>query len=158
MAQADYFLKIDDVDGESIVAGHEKWIELSSWSWGETNVVSSDPAGGSTGKVSVQDFSFTLHRSAASPLLFLACATGQHYDKAQLECRKAGSAAQKQEVYLNITLSDVLVSSYGLSGHEPGAIVRDELSLNFTKIEWTFTAKNGNPIKAGYDVKANKKV
>ena len=33
-AQADYFLKIPGVDGESTDAGHKNEIEILSWSWG----------------------------------------------------------------------------------------------------------------------------
>ena len=41
MAGSDYLLKIKTIDGESKQKGHEKWIELQSWSWGESNAGSS---------------------------------------------------------------------------------------------------------------------
>ena len=102
---SDYFLKIEGIDGESNDLAHQKWIELQSWSWGESNAGSSLGGGGAgAGKVSFQDFHFTARHSKAGPLLMLACATGQHIQKAQLEARKAGG---KQEIYLQVTLSKV---------------------------------------------------
>ena len=51
--------------------------------------------------------------SKASPKLFLACATGQHFKEAKLVGRKAGKAQQE---FLTWTFSDVLVSSYQTGG------------------------------------------
>jgi len=36
MASVDYFLKIEGVEGESADKAHKGWIDLESWSWGET--------------------------------------------------------------------------------------------------------------------------
>ncbi len=33
----DYFLQIAGIDGESTDAKHKGWIDVESWSWGETN-------------------------------------------------------------------------------------------------------------------------
>ena len=146
----DFFLKIEGIDGESVDTGHEKWIELQSWSWGESNAGSSTAGGGlGSGKVSMQDFHFVARRSKASPTLMLACATGQHIQKAQLEARKAGG---KQEVFLQITLENVLVSSYQLGGQDPGGHTQDQLSLNFAKIEMKYTVPaTGEVVDHFYD-------
>ena len=62
MAHVDYFLKIEGIDGESADAKHKGDIQLESFSWGETNSGShSSGGGGGAGKVSMQDFSFTVH-------------------------------------------------------------------------------------------------
>ena len=37
MAAADFYLKIDGIDGESEDSKHTKEIEVQSWSWGESN-------------------------------------------------------------------------------------------------------------------------
>jgi type VI secretion system secreted protein Hcp len=139
---ADYFLKLDGINGESRDARHEKWIELQSWSWGEANAGGGTSAGGGAGKVSYQDMSFTARLNAASPLLMLACATGQHIQKATLSCRKAGG---KEVEYLQINLTDCLVSSYEPGGTANGSPKVDDrpvesLSLNFTKIEMVYAS------------------
>lgn len=162
-AQVDYFLKIDGIEGESTDNRHKGEIEILSWSWGESNtgVMSHAATGGGAGKVSMQDFHFTAVMSKASPSLFLKCATGEHIKQAVLTARKAGG---DQQDYLKITLTDVLISSYQIGGSNgDGGIPIDQFSLNFAKIEFEYRPQKADggldaPIKAGYDLKANKKV
>ena len=67
---ADAFLKIGDVKGECKDAEYKEWIEVLSWSWGASQL---GTAGHGTGlgasKVSLNDFSYTMHFCAASPEL-----------------------------------------------------------------------------------------
>jgi type VI secretion system secreted protein Hcp len=158
----DYFLKIEGIDGESKDDKHKGTIDLQSWSWGETQSgAHSGGGGGGAGKVSMQDFHFVMSHNKASPKLMLACATGQHIPKATLTCRKAGG---KQEEFLKITFQDLLVSSYQTGGSAHGdAVPSDQISINFSKIEFEYKEQNekgavGSPVKAGYDLKANKKI
>src|SRR5688572_18436432 len=96
MAAADYFLKIDGIEGESQDAKHKAEIDLESWSWGETQSGShATGGGGGAGKVSMQDFHFVMRVNKASPKLLLACASGQHIPSAILTCRKAGGDQQE---------------------------------------------------------------
>ena len=61
MAAVDYFLKIEGIEGESLQKGHEKQIEIMSFSWGESNTGSfAGNLGGGSGKVSMNDFHFTV--------------------------------------------------------------------------------------------------
>jgi type VI secretion system secreted protein Hcp len=114
MAQVDYFLKIDGIEGESFDSKHKNEIDLESWSWGETQTgTHAGGGGGGAGKVSMQDFHFVMKYNKSSPKLFQACASGQHIPKAVLTCRKAGG---EQEEYLKVTMSDLLVSSYQSGG------------------------------------------
>jgi type VI secretion system secreted protein Hcp len=129
-----FFLKLDGVDGESADKKHAGSIDVESFSWGLTNSSTNTPGGGAgAGRASFQDFSFTSRVSKASPKLFLACASGQHIKKAVLTVRKAGS---EQQDYLQVTLTDCLVSSYQSAGESGGdAVPTDQFSLNFAKIE-----------------------
>lgn len=162
MAAVDYFLKLDGIDGEATDAKYKNSIDVESWSWGETQSgTHSGGGGGGAGKVQMQDFHFVMKINKASPKLMLACATGEHVKKATLTCRKAGG---KQEDFLTIVMSDLLVSSYqtGGSGHSD-IVPTDQISLNFSKIEFEYkpqdaAGKLGSPIKTGYDVKQNKKL
>jgi type VI secretion system secreted protein Hcp len=162
MAAVDYFLKLDGIDGESADHKHKGEIDLHSWSWGETNSGSQHlGGGGGSGKVSVQDFHFTMGINKASPKLALSCASGEHIKKAVLVCRKAG---KDQQEYLKITLSDVLVSSYQCGGSAHSDVLPvDQISLNFGKFELEYKEQKpdgtlGGSTSAGWDVKQNKKV
>lgn len=161
MAQVDYFLKIDGIEGESTDAKHKNEIDVVSWSWGESQPgASAYGGGGGAGKVDMQDFSFAMRASKASPKLILACADGTHVAEATLVCRKAGGA---QEEYMTITLSDLLVSAYQTGGSGGDVIPIDQVTLNFSKIQVEYKGQKADgsmdsPVKVGYDLKANKKV
>src|SRR5437762_7588357 len=134
MAAVDYFLKIDGVEGESQVKGQEGAIEVLSFSWGASqsgNVAHG--GGGGAGKVSMQDFHFTMRAGKATPKLFLACATGQHAKQAVLIGMRGGEAPQQ---FLKYELADVLISSYQAGGQPPAdATPFEAVSLNFAKIQ-----------------------
>lgn len=161
MAQVDYFLKIDGIDGESTDDKHKNEIDLESWSWGESNGGDAAHRGGmGAGKVAMQDFHFTMEVCKATPKLMLACADGQHIKEATLTCRKAGGTQQE---YLKIKFSDMVVSSYQTGGSRGQVKPIDQISLNFSKIEYEYKEQKkdgtlGGSVKAGYDVKANKKL
>ena len=160
MARVDYFLKIDGIAGESKDAVHNGEIDVESYSFGVTQSgTMAFGGGGGAGKAQFQDFHFVSKPSKATPRLFLACSGGDHFAKAVLTCRKAGG---KQEEFLKITLSDLLVTSYGLGEQGLGTELLEQTSLNFAKIEQEYREQKadgslGGWVKAGWDVKANKK-
>lgn len=158
MAAADYFLKIDGIPGESTDGKHKDEIDLASWSWGESNSGShSGGGGGGAGKVAMQDFHFTMKANKATPKLFLACAKGQHIKEALLTCRKAGG---KQEEYLKIKFSDLLISSYNTGGSGGEVVPIEQISFNFSKIEVAYAPQKpdgslGSPVTHWWDLKKN---
>ena len=158
MAAADFFLKIDGVDGESQDATHKGSIEIKGWSWGEHNQGTfSSISGGGAGKVNMGDFNFSQLFQCSSPELAVRCATGEHIKKAVLTCRKAG---KEQREYLKITMEDVLVSDYHTGGTPEGGTT-DSISLNFTKITWSYNKQKADGSmegwkNKGYDLKAQK--
>lgn len=162
-AAVDYFLKIDGIEGESTDDQHRNQIEILSFSWGENQPGISRQAqgvgGGGSGKASFQDIHFKASANKATPKLMLAAATGQHIKSAKLFVRKAG---ERQQDFYEIELQDVIVSSYQAGG-QGGSVPTDSFSLNFTKIQFEYSPQSpdgtlGSPIKAGYDIKANKKI
>jgi type VI secretion system secreted protein Hcp len=161
MAAVDYFLKLKGIEGEASDHKHKGEIDVESWSWGETNSgTHGGGGGGGAGKVTMQDFHFVMKNSKASPKLMQTCATGDHIADGTLVCRKAGG---DQQEYLTIKLTDLLVSSYQTGGSHGDIVPMDQVSLNFAKIEFDYKEQKpdgslGGSIKAGYDVKANKKV
>lgn len=158
-AAVDYFLKIDGIEGESANSRHGGEIEIESFSWGAAQSGTGGSGGGGAGKVSFQDIHFTAKTSKASPKLMLACASGEHIKDAVLVGELSGKRGQK---FLEIKLTDVLVSSYQ-SGGSDGNVPTDSFSLNFAKIEFTYYPMNrdgslGAPVKAGWDIKENRSV
>jgi len=130
MAAVDYFLKVDGVEGESTDDKHNDEIDVLSWSWGvQQSGTMAHGGGGGEGKASFNDFNFTHHVDKASPVLLKACATGEHIKEAVLTARKAG---ERQEEFLKVTFSDILVSSYRNGGGQDG--VSSDVSLNYQKV------------------------
>jgi type VI secretion system secreted protein Hcp len=156
MAAVDYFLKIDGIQGESKDDRHKDEIDIESFSWGETQSGTfAAGGGGGAGKVSMQDFHFTMPVNKASPALFLACAQGNHIKNAILTCRKGG-----REEFMKVTMNDVLVSSFQMGG-AGGVVPTDQISLNFAMIEVEYkeqdaTGKLVGSIKKWFDFKSMK--
>lgn len=161
MAAVDYVLKIDGVDGESKQEGHEGWIDVLSWSWGESNAGAwAEGGGGGAGKVSMQGFSFTQKMHKGTPKLMEYCATGKHFPKANLKARKAGG---KTETYLELKFTDVSVTSYQTGGHGDDPVPLESISLGFSKVELEYKEQKadgsmGGAVMAGYDLKVGKAV
>ena len=159
MAAVDFFIKFDGIKGESTDAKHKDEIDVESWSFGETNTAGGGTGGGGgAGKVSIQDFQFTMQLNRASPALMKACATGQHIKEATLSARKAGKGQQE---YLTFKFRDVLVSSFQSAGTEELAVPTDSVSLAFAKIEVEYKPEKadgslGSAVEFRYDLKANK--
>src|SRR5947209_130778 len=137
MAQVDYFLKIDSVDGESTDDKHKGEIEVESWSFGGTNSGSfNSGGGGGSGKVVLNDFSFVKKVDKASAKLLTSCCTGEHLKTATLVCRKAG---KDQQEFLTIILSPILISSFQSGGSAGSDIIpMDQVSINYGKVEFKY--------------------
>ncbi len=162
MAQVDYFLKIEGVEGESTDDKHKGEIELESWSFGGANNGSfSSGGGGGSGKVSLQDFHFVKKTDKASAKLLTACCTGEHLKKVTLTCRKAG---KEQQEFLQIILSPVLISSYQTGGSAGSEIIpMEQIALNYGKIEFKYKQQQedgslGGEVVGGWNVTTNKPV
>jgi type VI secretion system secreted protein Hcp len=159
MAAVDYFLKIDGIQGESKADKHKDEIDIQSFSWGATQSGTfAAGGGGGAGKVSMQDFHFTMPDNKASPALFLACAQGDHIKNATFVARKAG---KEQQEFLKVTMSDVLVSSFQTGGSGGDIVPTDQISLNFAKIEVEYKEQDAagkllGQVKKWFDLKSVK--
>ncbi len=162
MAAVDYYLKIQGIDGEAQDSKHKGEIQLQSWSFGATQTGTfsrSDVSGGGSGKVTVQDFHFTMFTNKASPKLLAACMSGKHIPEATLTCRKAGEQAAE---FLTYTFSDLLISSFQTGGSEATDLPIDQITFNFSKISQEYkeqlkTGGVGGAVTAGWDLKQNQK-
>jgi type VI secretion system secreted protein Hcp len=162
MALFDAFLKIEGIDGESADAKHKGDIQLESFSWSEHQTGTAGTGGGlGAGKVAMQDFHITKKVDKASPKLMVACADGEHIKKATLVCRKAG---KDQQEFMKWTFTDILVSSYSIGASAQGDhLPMEQVSMNYSKFEMEYKEQTsggtlGGTVKAGWDVKANKKI
>ena len=145
MANADYYLQIDTIKGESEAKGFEEQMQIQSWSFGATNSGSSGVGtGAGTGKVSLQDFHFVIQNGKASVQLFLACCQGNHIPKAVLSCRKTGGNGTPY-TYYTVTFQDLVISSFQTGGSDgSGALPMESISFNFTKITQEYSQQKAD--------------
>jgi len=163
-SNVDFFLKLEspNVLGESMDSTHQGEIDVLSWSWGESQTGTMfQGGGGGVGKINMQDFHFTMYVNKAMPTLMQYCASGQQISKGTLTCRKAGTDTPQE--YLKIYFTELLVSSYQTGGSGGGTLPVDSISLNYSSIQFEYKEQNpdgsvGNPVKAGWNLKLNKKM
>jgi len=157
----DYLLEIDGVQGESKDSKHPNAIDALSFSWGALNSGSAGSGSGAgAGKVRFNEVHISATVNRASPILFRACADGQHFKKARLIVRKQGDVQQE---YYVVDFEDVLVSMYRAgNGSLHGSLPIDSFSLDFAKVTFQYHPQNNNggldpAITTGWDLKQNKK-
>lgn len=156
-------IKIDSIPGMSQIDGFADQIQVSSFSWGMSQIANFQTAhGGGAGKANVQDLTFMHFVDKASPKLMLACCTGQHIKDAILTCRKVDGNSGVD--FFKITLTDVLVSGVSPSGSNGDDTPAESVSLAFAsyKVEYQEQdnkgAKKGGPIDVKYSIQQNKKL
>jgi type VI secretion system secreted protein Hcp len=157
----DMFMKIEGIEGESADKDHGKSIDVLAWSWGMSNSGTAHHGGGSgSGKVNVQDLSFTKYLDKATTALMLHASNGKHVDKATLTVRKAGG--DKPVEYLKITMEQVLITSLSTGGSGGEDRLTENVTLNFAKVgvEYDPQSKGGSGVGVttyGWDIAANTK-
>jgi type VI secretion system secreted protein Hcp len=128
----DAFLKIEGVDGEAESKSdkHKGWIEVSSFS--------SPFRPGSPVSPTATALEFTKPTDKSSPVLFSRCAAGTPATWARLELVQTNPTVVR---VFDIRMSNVLVTAASVMSDPSASDARptESLSLNFTKIEWTYT-------------------
>lgn len=176
MAQFDYFIKIDQIPGESTDEKHKDEIEVLSYQFGmEHGDAGSSSTGGArtAGRVRHKPFQFTKVIDKASAKLLEKCCNGTHIPKAVFTAHRAQGDKQK---YLQIDFTDIIVSNWkaapqpaverSIAGEGGGGVMLQEESveLNYGSIKFTYTAtdhktgKAAGDVVAGWDLIANKKI
>ncbi len=164
----DAYLFLDKIDGESLStldtkpAGlSKKPTDIYSFSFGASNptTVGSASGGSGAGKVSVSSFHIMKKTDNASPMLFQACCTGDHYEKAAVALRKAGGKDNKQQIFLLYEFEQVFVDNIQWSGSSGGDDTPTEsVSFSFGKVKVTNYAQDkagkvGNGVEGKWDLR-----
>lgn len=150
-AQSGY-LKLGDIKGESTDAKHKDWIIIQSFSQGLSKQSAATGAARMRSAVIMKDFVVTKKIDMSSPKLMEAAVKGQVIPEVILELTTSG-----RNTFYTVKMTNVLISSYSTSGDTGGnAPVMEEMSLNFEKIEWTYTDSKGGSTTASYNVATNK--
>lgn len=155
----DMFMKLDDIKGESVDAAHKGEIDVLSWSWGASQAGSSQVGGGTgSGKVQIQDLSFTKYTDRSSPVLLGMCASGKPIKTAVLTIRKAGNTPLE---YVKITMNQGIVTSIAHGGDGGGDKHTETVTLNFSAVQYDYTPQKADGsgdavVTMGWDIAGNK--
>jgi type VI secretion system secreted protein Hcp len=163
MAVADFLLEIKgpDVKGESQDHQFPESIEISSWSWGGTNVSAHGfGSGGGTGKASLGDLMLQKFVDKTSATLFAKMMSGEHFQEAILHIRK--TAGEKPIEFLKYTMKKVTVTSLSDGGHGSNNLIPESFSLGYEEVKMEYIVQNpdgtkGATVQAGWNLAQNKK-
>jgi type VI secretion system Hcp family effector len=116
-------------------------------------------SGGGSGKSQWQDLTVRCKFDKCYPTLMQKCAAGDHIPSVVISACKAGGT---QEEFLNIRMTDVLISSLNMAGAQSTETMFD-MGFNFAQIvvtgtPQTNTGASGASVVAGWDVKQNIKI
>ncbi len=149
------YMNWDGVPGDVTTQGFEKWIELTSFQWGVGRGIGSAMSGQASRESSIPSVSeivVTKRMDASSPGLWTDSVAGQLNTTVKIAFTTTSQGATTQ--FLNYELTNTGLSGYSLSSG--GDMPTESLSLNFTKVVWSFTGTDpsvqGTPVTQGYDL------
>lgn len=157
----DMFIKLEGIKGESEDKSHKGEIDVLAWSWGMSNSGTTHVGGGGgSGKVNVQDLSFTKYVDRGTPTLMLFACNGQHIKEGTLIVRKAGGG--KPVEYIKIKMTDIIVTSLSTGGSGDGDRLTENVTLNFAKVAYDYVPQKQDgtadaAIPMTWDIAANTK-
>ena len=108
-AQADYYLKLDGIEGEGIVKGESGWIQLYSVQYNESDFDFIAGIPNPTAQTDNPKWTLIKQFDKSSPKLFEAVATGKHIKEGTL------TLCNDDECQSKILLTDVLVIGFNVN-------------------------------------------
>ena len=155
------YMKYGDVDGAVTTTGFEKWIELSSFQWGVGRAIGTAARGAATREASepsISEIVVTKRLDKASTKLFMDAVAGDL--SATVKFKFTTTTKDKIDTFLAYELTNCGLSGYSISSG--GDAPTESLSLNFTKVMFTYTERDpkvaGSPDTVGYDLLTMAKV
>ena len=143
MASADYYLKIDTIEGESEAMGFEKQMQIESWSFGASNCGSSGSGTGlGVGKVSFQDFHFVVQNGKASVSAFLGYLQRQPHSAGDLELPQNGRRRNSLILITKLRLATLVISSFQTGGSNgSGVLPMEQFPSTLRKLRLNTSSK-----------------
>ncbi len=153
------YMNWDGAPGPVKTKGYEKWIEVSSFQWGVGRNIGTASRGSSTREASEPSFSeitVTKVLDKSTTKLFTEAVAGDL--SKTVKFKFTTTTKDTVDTYLAVELSNCAASAFSISaGHE--GIPQESLSINFTKVMFTYTERDekvgGSPDTVGYDLPTN---
>ena len=134
----DMFIKIEDIEGESTDKDHNSWIDVLSFNYGHSRIVS-DPGTGATGDANFQDLVVVKDVDKSSPKIAEAVVSGKSIPLVEFELVRTFSDGGRA-TYFVYELTNVRVTSYSIGGSgETEDVPVESFSLNFEEFRYVYT-------------------
>lgn len=135
-----FVLRIDGIDGDSVLDGHSDSIDVISWSWGVARPTA--PGSGSAGRSGRPDFD-DLHVAAsisrASPAIVESCVTGRRHREAVLTGLRSSGDGQLVD-FVEYELGDVSITSVEHGDTDDGPPI-EEMSIDYRTFEIRYVSQ-----------------
>lgn len=139
----DYYVKVDGIDGESTARGHERWIDVDSFSWGVAN----------GGSAQFMPFGWTQAVDKSTPYIFVAVASGEHFANVQMDTVRSGG--RSDESFFTMLFEDAVFTSLQVNGGPDGIDVAGQLVYQVVEMRYRPQRPDGTydpPIIGRWDV------
>ncbi|NJM84063.1 MAG: type VI secretion system tube protein Hcp [Tabrizicola sp.] len=158
------YLKLPDIDGESVRADHEGEIDVHGVHWQVKQRSSANIGSGRT-QARAEISGMTLYKvyDASSPYLALTAMLGKAIDEAVLMVRKDSGEAHLD--YLTVTMKKCVIAEYEMTNDDPGEdgsqVIREKLVLSFEEVAIKYVVQaddhsKGDEHEIEYSVAAGK--
>jgi len=136
------YIKFEEpaVEGSSSAPGHEREIEVLSWSHGFAQPTSGrrDFSAPDTGELAThQNLTFTKYLDATTNTLLRLCWSGKQIGKATISCYRSDGSNSKLVQYLEIVMQHVVIANYSVSGG-PGDLPVENVSLDYGIVQYNY--------------------
>jgi type VI secretion system secreted protein Hcp len=150
-AQADYFLKLEGVEGESKESRHSGWIEIHSLAFPPAAGVRDVAHGQPTGKRQFSQFVIVKKVDKSTPLLKQSVARANIHPKVVLELVQSDGTSYRY------TFTDVLIANVALVNPKPGDAPTESITFNYGQLVIEYKEQKSDWRKAELrDVRAPK--
>lgn len=153
-AQLAVWLDFDGlIKGEATDPRHKDWIEIAGFDVGSERVIAPAGAGGgtATSRPVIADIGLLKFTDRSSPALFRSIVAGDKpFPKVTLDL-----AAGADSLFARVELENVLLSGQKFSVSADNRPV-ETISLNFTKITYTYFVQDGGELFTEYDLELSR--
>jgi type VI secretion system secreted protein Hcp len=150
-----------EIKGNSIQDKHEGWIALNSvdFNVGRHIAVLSGGTDRETSTPSFSNIRCDKELDIASVELFYQSICGISLDEATIDFIQTGGDQKQSQVYMTVTLTDPIISSYATRCHA-GSRPSESFELNFTEITFAYFQFDGEKVMPvtpkGWNLKSGK--